>query len=178
MMEKTYRKHIYLIALVLAFAVGTASAQQQPPQAGFGPQGQGQDAPYLRLIDELGLDEYQAAQIQATFEEARALHDEERAICYANNEAIKADTHALVMSMLNEDQQARFEELNQLREERWGGEDRGNKGQRGQGADRPNGDGDCTNPECTSDECPNPDCTNDGPMGNEAPRNGAPGGAG
>ena len=171
MMEKTYRKHIYLIALVLAFAVGTASAQQQPlPEPGFGSQGQGQAAPHQRLIDELGLNEYQAGEIAAIFEQARAMHDEERAICYSNNEAIRTGTRAAVAAMLTEEQQARFEELNQLREERWAGEERGNNGQKGQRTDRP--DGDCTNPECTNEECTNPECTNDGVPAAGAPGNG------
>ena len=128
-MKKTYRKYICLIALFLAIAVGTASAQQKG-QPGAGPQGQ--DGPHMRLIEELALDELQAAEIQAIFEESRAMHDEERAICYENNASIRDETHAAVMSILTAEQQVRFEELNALRDERWSGGDRQNNGQRGQ----------------------------------------------
>ena len=159
-MKKTYRKYIYLIALFLAIAVGTASAQQKG-QPGAGPQGQ--DGPHMRLIEELALDELQAAEIQAIFEESRAMHDEERAICYENNASIRDETHAAVMSILTAEQQVRFEELNALRDERWSGGDRQNNGQRGQRPDRPSGD--CTNPDCTNEDCTNPDCPNDGTDG-------------
>jgi hypothetical protein len=159
-MKNTYRKYIYLIALFLAVAVGTASAQQKG-QPGAGPQGQ--DGPNMRLIEELALDDLQAAEVQAIFEEARAIHDEERAICRENNESIRDETHAAVMFILNDDQQARFEELNALRDERWAGGDRQNNGNKGQGTGGSNGD--CTNPDCTSDDCTNPDCPNDGTDG-------------
>ena len=159
-MKKTYRKYIYFIALFLAVAVGTASAQQKG-QPGAGPQGQ--DGPNMRLIEELALDESQAAEIQAIFEASRAMHDEERAICYENNQAIRDETHTAVMSLLTADQQVRFEELNALRDERWASGNRQNNGQRGQRTDRPNGD--CTNPDCTNEDCTNPDCPNDGSDG-------------
>jgi hypothetical protein len=159
-MEKSYKIHSYLIALFLMFAVGTASAQQQ--QSGIGQQGEG--APFMHLFDELGLDEYQAAEIQAIFDEARAMHNEERAIAFANREAIRAETHEAVMAFLNDEQQARFEELTQLRNERWGGGDRQHNGQRGKRPDRPGGD--CPNPDCPNEDCTNPDCPNDGPPGN------------
>jgi hypothetical protein len=167
-MEKTRKIHSYLIALFLMLAVGTANAQQTP--AGFGQQGEG--APFMHLFDELGLDEYQAEEIQAIFEEARAMHNEERAIAFANREAIRAGTHEAVMEMLNDEQRARFEELSELRNERWGGGDRQNNGRRGQSADRPNGD--CTNPDCTDGDCTNPDCPNDG----IPPNDGSQGGGG
>ena len=159
-MNKTHRKYVYLIALFLVFAAGTASAQRQG-QSGSGPQGQAD--PNMRLVEELALDESQAAEIQAIFEASRAMHDEERAICYDNNESIRDETHAAVMSILTAEQQVRFEELNALRDERWAGGDRQNNGQRGQRPDRPNGD--CTNPDCTNEDCTNPDCPNDGTDG-------------
>ena len=159
-MKNTYRKYIYLIALFLAVAVGTASAQQKGQP---GPGQQGQDGPHMRLINELALDEFQAAEVQAIFEEARAVHEEERAICRENNQAIKDETHEAVLSILTDEQQARFEELTALREERWSGGDRQNNGKKGQGTGGSNGD--CTNPDCTGDDCTNPDCPNDGSDG-------------
>ena len=159
-MKNTYRKSIYLIALLLSFAVGTATAGQKPDT---GPQTP--DSPYMRLIDALGLDDSQAATVEAIFETAQLLHDEERAICYDNNQAIRDDTHAAVLAVLTEDQQALFEELTALREERWASDDRGNGGQGGKGSNGSkgggsNGDGDCTDPKCDSDDCTNPDCPN------------------
>ena len=163
-MKNTHRKYIYLIALFLAVAIGTASAQQKGQP---GPGQQGQDGPYMRLIEELALDESQAARMQAIFEEAQAIHEEERAICRENNQAIKDETHEAVLSILTDEQQARFEDLTALREERWAGGDRQgdrqNNGNKGQGTGGSNGD--CTNPDCTNEDCTNPDCPNDGSDG-------------
>ena len=156
-------KRVYLIALFLAFAVGTVSAQQQ---GGPGPQGQGSqglETPNMRLIEELALDEFQAAEVQAIFDAAATLHEEQRAICYDANMVVRDVTHEAVLAVLTIDQQIRFEELSALRDENLGGGNRGNNGQRGKPADRPNGD--CTNPDCTSEDCTNPDCPNDGSTG-------------
>jgi Spy/CpxP family protein refolding chaperone len=133
-------KRIILIALVLTFAAaGTASAQMQ---AGFGPP-EGAN-PGARLVEELGLDEYQAAEIAAIFEEARAVHNEERAKSLETHAAIKAETHAAVMALLSEEQQARFEELQQLRAERWSdGPGRGQGSRSNQQGSGP-GNGVCT----------------------------------
>ena len=154
-MKKTYGKHIYLIALLLAFVVGSASAGQklQP-----GPGAQGQDGANMRLIDELALNEFQTAKVQAIFDEAMALHEERRAVCYDVNQDIRDETHAAVMGILTVEQQIRFEELTALRDESWGGGERRNNGQRGQRNDGPNGD--CTDPDCTNEDCTNPDCPN------------------
>ena len=81
-----------MIALASAFAVTSASAQQQ--QGGNGPQERG--GPGMRLVEELALDEYQAAEVQAIFEAARALHQEERTRSFENNEAIRTETHAAI----------------------------------------------------------------------------------
>ena len=154
-MKKTYGKHIYLIALLLTFVVGIASAgQKQQP----GPGTQGQDGPNMRLIEELALNEFQTAEVEAIFAATMALHEEQRALCYEANQAIRDETNVTVMEILTIDQQIRFEELTALRDESWGGGDRRNNGQRGQRIDGPNGD--CTDPDCTNEDCTNPDCPN------------------
>jgi Spy/CpxP family protein refolding chaperone len=153
-MENTSRKFVYLVAMLIAFAIGSAAAQQQP-QPGNGPQGRG--GPSLRLIEELALDEFQVTEIMAIFEATRALHEEERIRNFENRDAIREETHLAIMSILNEDQQARFEELLQLRSERWSDEDRPGNGNKGP---RPGGPGG----NCSGEECPN-DGNGPGPGG-------------
>lgn len=146
-MKNTFKKPLMSIAIILVMATGAAVAQQ------FGGPGTQQDnGPGLRLIDELALDESQAAEVQAILEGARVLHEETRAQARLNGETIRDETHAAIKAVLNPDQQARFEELLQLRAERWGG---GFGGPRpaGRHGKRPGGDGECPNPDC-----PNPDC--------------------
>jgi hypothetical protein len=167
-MEKSYRKSVYLIALFFAFAFGTANAQQPPPGMG----GPGDGAGFTRLIDELMLDDTQADEILAIFEASRILHEEERAVCQENMETLRDETHEAIMLWLDDDQQARFEELIALRAERWsGGERQGRGGRKGAGGNEAGGagsdgngaggnggggkeTGECTNPVGTNPDCP------------------------
>jgi hypothetical protein len=132
-------KKTLLIALIAASsAAGFAHAQMQP-QPGFGPAEAA--GPGLRMVEELGLDEYQAEEIAAIFEEARALHQIEHEKSLETHDAIKMETHAAVGELLSEQQQIRFQELQQLRAERWtnGPGNRQGKG----GGQKGNGDGVC-----------------------------------
>jgi hypothetical protein len=147
---------IRLTALACALLAGTAVAQQVGPayQAGAA------TAQQLRLFYELNLDEGQMAEVREIWQAAQVLHQEERARARVNNEAIRKETQDAVMAVLDQAQQARFLELQELRTERWGEGSRGNGG--GLGGGQGNGpglgtgaghDGDCPNPDC-----PNPDC--------------------
>ena len=148
-------KKTLLIALVLLLTSGMAIAQQKGGSGQGGP-GLGQDgtdnpgnfqsrnsvSQVERLTERLGLDEAQAAEIAAIFEDAAFVRNEERkrshAIAMENREA----THAQIMAMLSPEQQALMEEQRQQREElRQTLEDMG--ADRGFGRGR--GTGDCTN---------------------------------
>jgi Spy/CpxP family protein refolding chaperone len=147
-MKKIDRKFAYIVAFLAAMAVSTAVAQQGPgPQPGFAPHG---GEPMQRLAEELGLDDAQAAEIQAIHEEARELHREELVRSFQNREAIREETNAAIMDLLDADQQERFLELLELRAERWG-----ERHGPGMGPREPIGDGTCPNPDCPNPDCPN-----------------------
>ena len=111
-------KKSLLIALLLTFAMGTASAQQKGgPGANSGGQGNSCTTQFDRMTDHLGLDEAQAAEIADILEEARLLRDEERTKIQLVMEEQRAITHELILEVLTPDQQALFEEQHQRREE-------------------------------------------------------------
>lgn len=122
-------KKLLLVALLLTFAAGTAIAQQGGGQGGGqGNQGGGQGnqgnsqnggsngSPVERLTELLGLAEAQIAAIELIFEDNQALREEERERARAAAEKNRADTHALIMAELTDDQKAIFEEHRQQRE--------------------------------------------------------------
>lgn len=148
-MKYINQKTAIFTTIFFLMAAGSAVAQQFG-----GPGANRQGNPGLRLAQELALDEAQAAEVRAILEEAQALHKEMRAQARAQGTAIRDETHTAIMAVLSDDQQIRFEELLQLRTERWGDDGHGGRkpgGRRGQF-----GGGDCINPDC-----PNPDCPND-----------------
>jgi len=118
-------KKLLLIAFLLTFAAGTAIAQQQ---GGPGSQGGGKGKPgnaqiggnygnpVERLTELLGLDEAQVAAIELIFEDAQALREEEREIARAAAEENRANTHALILAKLTDEQKIIFEEHRQQRE--------------------------------------------------------------
>ena len=115
-------KKTLLVALILMLSAGMAIAQQQGgPGGGEGNRGDSQAGncgnPVERLTENLGLDEAQAAEIAFIFEETQLLREEERERCRAAADEIRATTHARVMEELTPDQQARFEEQRQEREQ-------------------------------------------------------------
>lgn len=148
-------KKTMLIAFLLTTLVSAASAQQQ---GGFGPPQDAGDrgVPRDRLAEQLGLNEGQALQVQAIFEEARALHQEEQTKNHEAFCAIRMDTHERLMAVLTDEQQATFMEMKARRDEhralhmeergefgQGGGRQGRGPGGNGNGAgDRP-GPGDC-----------------------------------
>ena len=132
-------KKALLISLLLAFAAGTAMAQNNN---GFGQgtgekSGNGGNGAYAggnqrveRMTEQLGLDETQQGQITAIFENAQALHDEERERSRQFNREIRDDVNADILMILTPEQAAMHTELQQQRAEfRRALEDvRGNRG--------------------------------------------------
>ena len=118
-------KKTLLIALVLLLTSGMAIAQQNGgPEGSQGGKGNMANShrgntgnPVDRLTERLGLDETQAEEIALIFEETQLLREEERERCRAAADEIRATTHARVMEELTPDQQARFEEQRQEREQ-------------------------------------------------------------
>lgn len=117
-------KKLLLIAFLLTFAVGTAIAQQGGPGSqggGNGNQGNSQNGggngnPVERMTELLGLDEAQVAAIELIFEDSQALREEQRELARAAAEQNRADTHALILAELTDEQKAIFEEHRQQRE--------------------------------------------------------------
>ncbi len=117
-------KKLLLIAFLLTFAVGTAIAQQGGPGSGGGGKGKPGNAqnggnagnPVERLTELLGLDEAQIAAIGLIIEDNQALREEERESARLAAEKNRADTHALILAELTDDQVAIFEEHRQQRE--------------------------------------------------------------
>ena len=112
-------KKLMLIALLLTFAAGTAVAQQQggpgSKGGGMGKPGNSQNGgnygnPVERLTELLGLNEAQVAAIELIFEDAQALREEAREQARAAAEKNRADTHALILDELTDEQKAIFEE--------------------------------------------------------------------
>jgi len=117
-------KKLLLIALLLTLATGTALAQGQGN--GKGPGGNGQPGaalggnsgnPVNRLTEQLGLDEAQAAEVAAIFEETQLLRDEEREKARAAHCDIRLNTHEQILAVLTPEQVALFEEHRQKRED-------------------------------------------------------------
>jgi Spy/CpxP family protein refolding chaperone len=162
-MNISAKNMIRFTALACALMAGPAIAQMAGPghQDGVGNANNGQQ---LRLFYELNLDEAQMAEVQAIWQAAQTLREEERARARANNDAIRMETQDAVMAVLDEAQQARFLELQQLRAESWGygarGQGHGMSGGQGPGMGLGTGapyDGDCPNPDCPNPDCPNSD---------------------
>lgn len=118
-------KKTLLIALLLTLTAGMASAQQQGGP-GMVPGMHGNPGalhagnpvnPADRLTENLGLDEAQAAEIASIFEEARLLRDEERERSRLAGDEIRANVHAQIMALLTPEQQTRFEDQLQKREQ-------------------------------------------------------------
>ena len=141
-------KKTLLIALLLAFATGTAFAQNQngPGQSGGknGPgAGTGNDTRIERMTEQLGLDELQVTQITAIIEASDALRAEEQEAFRQIMGEIRDNTKAEILLVLTPEQLILHEELQQKREEfRRALEDVRAYG--GFGAGR--GKGDCSNP--------------------------------
>ncbi len=122
-------KKIVLIAFLFALAAGTAMAQQgqggpgnaggngNPAVAGnsAGPGGPGD--PAARLTELLGLDDVQAAEIAAIFEDAQLLREQEqeRARQFASD--MRASIHEQIVLLLTPEQLALYEEHQAKREE-------------------------------------------------------------
>jgi hypothetical protein len=145
-------KKLLLVAFLLTFAAGTAIAQQGGPGSQGGGKGQPGNSqnggnpgnPVDRLTELLGLDEAQVAAIELIFEDNQALREEERERARAVGEKNRADTHALILGELSEDQQAIFEEHRQQREAlKQALEELRNEHGFGGGGGRGTGTGDC-----------------------------------
>ena len=140
-------KKTLLIALVLLLSSGMAIAQQQggpggSQKGGFDNPGNFQDRNSVsrveRMTEHLGLDEAQAAEIAAIFEEAQLVRNEERERSREIAMENRVITHALIMNVLSPVQQALFEEQLQQREQMRQAfeemrQDRGFGGRRGSG---------------------------------------------
>jgi Spy/CpxP family protein refolding chaperone len=119
-------KKTLLIALLLAFAAGTAIAQNNNG-FGQGDGGNGRNAgngEYAggnqrveRMTEQLGLDETQQAQVTAIFETSQALHAEEQERCGQMNREIRDNANAEILLLLTPEQAAMHEELQQQRTE-------------------------------------------------------------
>lgn len=118
-------KKTLLIALLLSLCTGMAVAQQQGgPGSAPGMQGKpghfhaGNPVnPVERLTENLGLDEAQAAEVAAIFEEAQLLRDEERERGCQVSDEIRAHVHAQIQLLLTPEQQALFEAQLQKRQQ-------------------------------------------------------------
>lgn len=115
-------KKTLLIALLLAFATGTAFAQNQngPGQSGGknGPgAGAGNDTRIERMTEQLGLDEGQVTQITAIIEASNALRAEEQEAFRQIMSEIRDNTKAEILLVLTPEQLILHEELQQKREE-------------------------------------------------------------
>jgi Spy/CpxP family protein refolding chaperone len=118
-------KKVLLIAVLLSLSAGMAVAQQQGgPASPHGMQGNpghfyaGSPVnPAERLIENLGLDEAQAAEVTAIFEEAQLLRDEERERARLVSDEIRANVHAQIQLILTPEQLALFEEQLQKRDQ-------------------------------------------------------------
>ena len=118
-------KKTLLIALLLSLSAGLAVAQQQGGP-GTAPGMQGKPGhfhagspvnPVERLIENLGLDEAQAAEVAAIFEEAQLLREEAHEKARLASEEIRANVHAQIQLILTPEQQALFDEQLQKREQ-------------------------------------------------------------
>jgi hypothetical protein len=90
------------------------------------------------------------------------MHAEEWANFQATIDALRAETHDAILSVLDEAQQQRFLELQTLRAEQWAEGGRGRGGMRngsgngnGAGGGNGNGTGECQNPDGPNADCPN-----------------------
>lgn len=137
-------KKLLLIALLLTLASGMAIAQGQQGY-GKGPGGNGQALrgnmgdPAERLTELLGLDEAQADEIAAIFEENQLSREVERERARLANCDIRANTHDLILAVLTADQAVLFEEhqanrdamrraFEEMRQEHGGGNFGGGRG--------------------------------------------------
>jgi Spy/CpxP family protein refolding chaperone len=110
-------KKTLLIALLLSLSAGMAVAQQQGgPGSAPGMQSKGGHFyagspvnPAERLTENLGLDEAQAAEVAAIFEEAQLLRDEAHERARQVSDEIRANVHAQIQLLLTPQQQALFE---------------------------------------------------------------------
>ncbi|MBT8069877.1 MAG: hypothetical protein KJO80_05545 [Gammaproteobacteria bacterium] len=114
-------KKALLITLLLAFAAGTAFAQNQNGPGGkngpgAGP-GAGTDTRIERMTEQLGLDEVQVTQITAILEASAALRAEEQEQFRQIMSDIRDNTKTEILSVLTAEQLALHAELEQKREE-------------------------------------------------------------
>ena len=116
-------KKLALIAFVLIFAAGTAMAQQGGPGNGNGngkggnsQVGGGYGDPLERLTELLGLTNQQAIDIGLIFEDAQIAREEAREAARVAAEAHRAEVHAAILLVLDDNQDAIFEEHKAERE--------------------------------------------------------------
>jgi Spy/CpxP family protein refolding chaperone len=160
-MKKTPKLRMSLVFLVCAVFAASAMAQKQGKGGNGQPIGGQKGAYSLQLFNELGLDETQAAEVQAIMEAARLMQAEEWTNFQSNMEAIRAETHGSIMEVLDDVQRARFLELQALRSEQWAEGGRGRNRMKGpngaRGGNGGDGTGQCPNPDCPNGDCPNTD---------------------
>jgi Spy/CpxP family protein refolding chaperone len=116
-------KKAVIFALMFAFVVGSAVAQQQGGPGSSGG-GKGQSGafngsfgnPVDRMIESLGLDEAQAAAISLIFEENQLLREEQREQARIIAEEMRENTHTAILEILTPEQAAIFEAQAQERE--------------------------------------------------------------
>lgn len=116
-----------LITIIFFLAGNTAIAQ--PQRGGDGPP---RGNPAVHLTEELGLDEQQAAQVAAVFEEAHTMREGVEQQSHELHCEIKAFVDEQLMAIFTADQQTRFQELRSNRSE----PKSGNGGQARAGDDR------------------------------------------
>lgn len=113
-------KKVLLIAFLFALATGTAIAQSQGQGGNGNGGGNGNPAmsgnpggpgdPAGRLTEVLGLDEIQAAELAAIFEDAKLLRDQEQERAHQFACDMQASIHEQIVLLLTPEQLALYEE--------------------------------------------------------------------
>jgi hypothetical protein len=123
--KENIMKKLALIAFVLIFAAGTATAQQGGPGNGNGngggkggnsQVGGGYGDPVERLTELLGLTDQQAIDIGLIFEDAQIAREAAREAARVEAEAHRALVHDAILEVLDDDQDIIFEEHKAQRE--------------------------------------------------------------
>ncbi|MFN3198767.1 MAG: Spy/CpxP family protein refolding chaperone [Bradymonadia bacterium] len=90
MARKNFTARFALMAIALGACLSLSTAQARPGHHGRGHGGMMMKAPIEKLVEALDLTEEQASQIEAVREEARARHQETRAVMKAARKEMKA----------------------------------------------------------------------------------------